>query len=141
MISIKYDSEIFKHLLKKEPKYDTETIPRLSWNQKRFKEDVLTIISNPYCQPCQEAKNQIHALLQVNEELVVEEIIFQDAFGKKNINLEIRDDQTDNLLNHELMERHNKWCVDNSIPRTPYILYNGYHLPNVYEIGDLKYLL
>ncbi len=39
------------------------------------------------------------------------------------------------------IEVMNEWCKEVDIQFTPSIFINGYQLPDVYAIGDLKYFL
>jgi protein-disulfide isomerase len=84
MNSLKADEDVFMTLLKKQPCYETsdfDSIIRFGSPDSKLR---LTILSNPYCNPCAAMHKRIEELLQKMENNISVQYIFS-SFGE-NLN-------------------------------------------------------
>ena len=173
MNSVKANESVFEALLKQQPFYETNdcnSIIRFGNPNSKLQ---LTILSNPYCNPCSKMHKRIEELLQkssnnisvqyilssFNENLdstnkfliaacLIDKTdsamqIFKDWFEKGKL---LRDDyfkdmglQMENPMIEVEFQKHELWKEKNRIRRTPTVLVNGYQLPEIYKIKDLRY--
>ncbi len=69
--------------------------------------------------------------------------ILKDWYSHKNIlkfkqswnmgNISVADDK--------LLKKHEEWCMESNITATPSVFLNGYRVPDIYQIRDLRHLL
>jgi protein-disulfide isomerase len=174
--NFKYNINLFNKLLTEQPKY---TNPDEEWSivlGNVEADNVLTIVSNPYCQPCSKAHKEIEDWLAFNPNLQVR-IVFTSAnlendrntiisrhlmalnnLPDKNLVKKAMHDWYEqkqknyegwnkaypvqlNEMEYNKIDKQKAWCKLAEITATPTLLLNGYRLPDLYQIPDLKYML
>jgi len=173
---IKFNTEIFETLLKKQKAI---TIPPVGLGIDLGKPEAtntLVKVCNPYCGPCSKVHPKIEKLLEANANLKVQVIFttpdLPDEPGYKPVShlLAIADQQQNIIkdalddwyladkkdyesfaakypMNGELsmqgekIRRMEKWCKETGIQYTPTLFFNGYQIPEAYNIEDLAYFL
>ena len=171
--SMKADEAVFTALLKQQPFYETndcESVIRFGNPESKLQ---VTVLSNPYCNPCAKMHKRIEDLLQqVNSDISVQYIlssfkeelnstnkylmaacmnaktgsvmqILNDWFEKGQV---LKDDyfkgmelNMDNPAIEAEFQKHEAWKAKTRLRSTPTILANGYQLPEIYKIEDLRY--
>ncbi|MCO5936921.1 cysteine peptidase family C39 domain-containing protein [Mucilaginibacter sp. RB4R14] len=172
----KYNSDLFNSLLKEQAKY---AMPADDWSivlGNVEAENIITMVSNPYCQPCAVTHKILDEWLNRNKDIQLrlvftannkEEDIktpvtrhlmaLNELPDKSKVKNALRDwyeqKQKDykawanvhpvtlNETKYYKLEKQEEWCKMAEIKATPTILVNGYRLPEVYRIQDIKYLL
>jgi uncharacterized membrane protein len=173
---LKYNSDLFKSLLKEQPKY---AMPADNWSivlGNVEAENVITMVSNPYCQPCAATHHYLDQWLNHNSDIQLRLV-----FTGNNKNEDAKTSVTRHLMalnelpdkrkvKHALhdwygqkqkdynawakahpvtldetkyykLEKQQEWCMMAEVKATPTLMINGYRLPEVYRIQDIKYLL
>ena len=171
----KYNAELFNKMLAEQPKYE---LPNESWSivlGNAAAENIITMISNPYCPPCSKAHANLDTLL--NERANIQaRIIFIANNDERDRNTpitrhlmalnDVADRQTVKQALHDWYEQRQKnyeawakmypvelnangfykidlqreWCEMAGVTATPTLLLNGYRLPDLYQLTDLKYM-
>lgn len=133
-------------------------------------DNVLTMVTNPYCKPCATRHGEITKLLEGNPS-VKYQIIFAATNDEKDIRGEFmrhlfslpiekrspaldawyameekslnkwskQFGTTDDETTKPTVELHQSWCDLAAVSVTPTLYWNGYKLPEVYQIKDLKH--
>lgn len=135
---------------------------------------VLTIVSNPFCQPCAKAHRVIEEWLQTRDDLSVQIILLVNnqpiqkrvaqhllALGMSN-DQEVVREALNNWFNASHLDyetwaiqypveiprkakiafaKQFRWSNNAGIVFTPTLLLDGYKVPAVYELEDLKYVI
>ncbi|GAB2627830.1 hypothetical protein GCM10027035_22910 [Emticicia sediminis] len=135
-------------------------------------EHTLTMVSNPFCQPCSKTHKVIEGLLEYNENLNCQVIfaasnvendkrgivartilsmpIGQQAkalhfwFENEERNVEkwqIKLGFTENKTSQKIIEQHQIWCDKAKVSETPTLYLDGYKVPDLYRLEDLKWML
>jgi uncharacterized membrane protein/glutaredoxin len=172
----KYNSELFYNTLTAQPKY---TQPDEEWSivlGNAEAENIITMVSNPYCPPCAKTHKLLHDLLgqqpglqarivftatNTDEDIktpisrhmmtlnglpdkaIVKQALY-DWYEQKQKNYEAWAKAYPAELNETEYNKINKqkaWCELAEVIATPTMLLNGYRLPSVYQLTDLKYML
>lgn len=172
----KYNPALFKNLLTDQPKYAQ---PAEDWSIVLGNVEagnIITLITNPYCSPCGKAHNQLHDLLEQNQNLqarivftasnhesdirtpvsrhlmalsslankeIVKRALF-DWYRQKQKNYEAWAKKYPvelNELEYNKINKQKAWCRMAEVTATPTILLNGYRLPDMYQLPNLKYML
>ena len=171
----KYNIELFNTMLKDQPKY---ALPDKEWSIVLGNADannVITMVSDPYCQPCSVAHKALEDWLHHNADIqarivftanntdddetrVVRHLMALNALGDKSV--------VENAVNEwygqkqkdykqwagkypiaiteevfAILDKQNAWCQLAEITGTPTVLVNGYQLPDLYQLKDIKYML
>jgi len=162
--------DVLFHFLKQQPYYEVtdEDSVMLAGNPEA--EICLTLVCNPYCNPCAEAHWVIARMLKYNsrikvryvltarrEDLVTPSLYLISSYYKKGgsvfdewyslgvkarkaINLEIENDEDRERAEKEL-SRHAACVSRCEVKWTPTLLINGYMLPSEYTFEDIEYIL
>ena len=131
----------------------------------------LTVLSNPYCQPCAQMHKYLQRLLDagcqiqyvfnyfsedlsnVNKLLIATYFKYgeQEAWnifsgwytGGKNKQAKFFPKEIDasNQLVAEEFERHEKWIETTGFSATPTLLLNGKTLPSIYNVEDIAFMV
>ncbi len=172
----KYNTELFNQMLASQPKY---TQPDEEWSivlGNREAENVITMVSNPYCPPCSKMHKVLDGLLDDRSDLQAR-IVFtgsntdndiktpisrhlvalnemsdktkikqalNDWYEQKQKNYETWAEAYPIALNgveYQKMDKQKAWCEMAEVTATPTMLLNGYRLPDLYQLPDLKYML
>ncbi|RWY48327.1 vitamin K epoxide reductase family protein [Mucilaginibacter gilvus] len=172
----KYNTFLFNKMLTSQPKFNQ---PDEEWSivlGNREANNVITMVSNPYCPPCSITHMLLHQLLEGNDNLQVR-IIFalgnrgndistsvsrhlvalSDVPGPNKLKTALNDwyeqkqkDYTSwakaypvalSGMEIKKIDKQNDWCEKAKVTATPTILLNGYLLPELYRVSDLKYML
>ena len=170
--SIKAKEKIFTSLLNEQPRYQIsfKYSHVLFGNPKASL--LVTVLTNPHCNPCAIMHERIAKLLKENKHILVQ-YIFSSFSSELEVSAryliavsqqksaEERDDiytewfkkgktdkekffvkhpvnMEDNVAIEEL-NQHNIWIKESQLHATPTILVNGYKLPEIYQLEDLKY--
>jgi len=167
--SLKADEDVFKALLKKQPYYDTSDCDSIISFGNPDSKLRLTILTNPYCNPCAKMNQRLEELLKLvgnnisvryilssfNEDLkstnkyliaaFLAELttIFNDWFEKGR---DQRDDyfkdmslDMENPKIEDEFQKHEAWIKKTQIKGTPTVLINGFQLSESYKIEDLRF--
>jgi len=169
--AFKYNSDLFNKMLTDQPKYalpDTDCC--IMMGDERA-ENIFTLVSNPNCPPCAKTHQVMEELLNHNGNIQARIIFttdrnhpvssrlmalnalpdkkiviraMHDWYEKKQKNVEewqaaypVELDQND----ISKLDRQKDWCTFAEITFTPTLLLNGYRLPHLYALSDLKYML
>lgn len=170
--SIKSKFSVFNSLLQEQPKYPISTDLGLLVGNKASS-NIITIISNPHCDPCSRLHSTIKNLLNNNGKYQIQFLL--TSFNKEleeSCHLWIAMHQTNTpeafiefmddwynygrynykeyyqkyatlIKNRQVYEKYNQqkeWLTKNLITKTPTILFNGYILPEQYELKDLIHI-
>ncbi|WP_165877861.1 cysteine peptidase family C39 domain-containing protein [Pedobacter psychrotolerans] len=170
----KYDQALFHQALTNQPRYAvTEELMPITLGNPNA-ENVITMVSNPFCGPCAKAHKTLNDWLQVREDFRLN-VIFslndndQDrtnvathltALGRSKVSGQVGEiirewyesekKSKDFMRKYPLetdqkvlqaIENQKQWCSMAEIQFTPTIFINGYQLPEIYMIEDIKYLL
>lgn len=171
LAQIKYKPTIIGALLSKEKSFDcSENTSHIVFGNKdaNYK---LTIMSNPYCQPCAEMHKYLQRLLDagcqiqyvfnyfseelsdVNKLLIAAYFkygvqkawkVFSDwyAGGKiKQAKFFSKEIDANNTVVAEEFERHEKWIETTGFSATPTLLLNGKTLPSIYNVEDIAFMV
>lgn len=171
LAQIKYKPTIISALLSKEKSFDcSENTSHIVFGNKdaNYK---LTIMSNPYCQPCAEMHKYLQRLLDagcqiqyvfnyfseelsdVNKLLIAAYFkygaqkvwkVFSDWYaGGKVKQAKFFDKELDanNPVVEEEFERHEKWIETTGFSATPTLLLNGKTLPSIYNVEDIAFMV
>jgi uncharacterized membrane protein len=172
----KYNPRLFESLLLNQPRFAQ---PGEEWSivlGNAGADNIITMVTNPYCSPCGNAHRQLHDLLEQNSNLQAR-IIFTASnedgdiqtpvsrhlmtlhglADKEVVKNALSDWYEQKQKNYqawtktypvELKEtEYNKineqkaWCEMAEITATPTFLLNGYRLPGLYQLPNLKYML
>lgn len=170
----KYNTELFDKLLNDKPKYST---PDKDWSVvlgNPEASNVVTMVSNPYCNPCTKAHQLLSELINSANNIqvrivfigsqrdknkrheIVAHLMALDALGDSEITEQALTEWYTQksftqwtkkypvTVNENIMQKLEKqleWCFMAGVKATPTILVNGFELPAIYQINDLKYLL
>ncbi|HEY8930481.1 MAG TPA: cysteine peptidase family C39 domain-containing protein [Mucilaginibacter sp.] len=172
----KYNTELFTNTVTAQAKY---TQPDDEWcivlgNVEA--NNIITMVSNPYCPPCSKMHKALDELLDNNGNIQA-----RIVFTANNTDDDIKTPVTRHLMalnegadkalvkkalhdwyeqkqksyeawakvypvqlneaNFYKLERQHEWCKLAEVSATPTMLLNGYRLPELYQIADLKYML
>ena len=162
--------DVLFHFLKQQPYYEVtdEDSAMLAGNPEA--EICLTLVCNPYCNPCAEAHRVIARMLKNNtrikvryvltarrEDLVTPSLYLISSYYKKGgsvfdewysldvkarkaVNVEIEDAE-DRKRAEEELSRHGKCVSRCNVKWTPTLLINGYVAPSEYSYEDIEYIL
>lgn len=172
----KYNSELFNRMLKDQPKFTT---PDDEWSLVLGNveaENVITMVTNPYCPPCAKTHLLLDELIGKNGNIQAR-IVFtadnteadrktpvarhlmalNDLADKSIVKKAMHDWYEQKQKNYEswakiypvtLIEENFKkidkqkaWCDVAEVAATPTLLVNGYKLPDIYQLPDLRYML
>ncbi|MDP9047328.1 MAG: thioredoxin domain-containing protein, partial [Bacteroidota bacterium] len=172
----KYNTELFNQMLTAQPKY---TQPDEEWSivlGNREAENVITMVSNPYCPPCAKMHKVLDELLEERGNLQAR-IVFtanntdtdiktpvsrhlvalnempdktkvkqalNDWYEQKQKNYDAWAKEYPVALNgieYDKIDKQKAWCELAEVTATPTMLLNGYRLPDLYQLPDLKYML
>jgi protein-disulfide isomerase len=163
-------------MLKDQPKYP---LPAEEWSIVLGNADasnIITMVSNPYCQPCGTAHAALEEWLHHNPDTqarivftadntdtdekteVVRHLMALNLLPDKHIVEQALNDwyaqkQKDyktwakahpvnlNKENFTVLDKQIAWCQLAEIKATPILLVNGYQLPDLYQLKDIKYML
>jgi predicted double-glycine peptidase/uncharacterized membrane protein len=172
----KYNIDFFNKVLVEQPKY---ALPDEEWcillgNVEA--NHIITLVTNPYCEPCArmhalldellakngnlqarivlsikdteiESKTSVgHLLMALNsleDKCKVREAL-HNWYGRKQKNYEAWAKNYPMELSvgeYDKIDKQNAWCQMAEITGTPTLMLNGYRLPNLYQLQDLKYML
>ena len=169
--NFKYNTELFNKLLTEQPKYalPAEECSILLGNTEA--QNIVTLVTNPNCPPCAEAHHLLNELLEQNDNIQARIIFktdhdnpisrhlmalnslpdkeiakqaLHDWYEKKQKNYEAWAKAYPVKLNETEfynLDRQNDWCQLADITFTPTLLLNGYRIPQLYQIPDLRYML
>jgi uncharacterized membrane protein len=174
--TFKYNTELFNVQLTIQPKY---TLPDEEWSiilGNVEANNVITMVTNPYCQPCAQTHKLLDELLNQNDN-VQARVVFMASNSETDIKTPVTRhmmalyDLPDKTIVREAMhdwykqkqksyetwakaypveikeagffkiDRQREWCNMGKITATPVLLLNGYRLPDLYQLPDLKYML
>lgn len=170
--AIKSNFSVFISLLQEQHRNEINTSLGLTIGDLTSS-NMITIISNPHCDPCsklhptikkllknkgnyqiqfiltsfnKELETSCHLWIAMHQQSTTEDFIdFMDDWynnGRYNYQEYYRKNTT--LINnhrvHEEYNRQKEWLKKTSITNTPTILFNGYTLPEQYELKDLIFL-
>ena len=174
--TFKYNAELFNQVLTAQPRYAQ---PDEEWSivlGNVEANNIITMVTNPYCQPCAKMHKQLNELLQQNGD-VQARIIFTATNNEDDPKTplsrhlmalnDLKDKRIVEKAMHDWYERKQKdyeawakdypielketeyhkidkqfaWCQVAEVAVTPTILLNGYPLPQIYRLPDLKYML
>jgi len=172
----KYNAELFNKMLTEQPKY---TLPDEGWSivlGNAEAENIITMVSNPYCPPCSKTHQLLDDLLNERVDLQAR-IVFtanndegdfktpisrhlmalNDAGDKHQIKKALHDWYEQKQKSYEAwariypvelkesgfykIDKQHDWCKMAEVTATPTLLLNGYRLPDLYRLSDLKYML
>ncbi|MGN6395261.1 MAG: vitamin K epoxide reductase family protein [Mucilaginibacter sp.] len=172
----KYNAELFNRMLTDQPKFTT---PDDEWSLVLGNveaENVITMVSNPYCPPCSKTHLMLDELLEKNGNIQAR-IVFtadntetdrktpvarhlmalHDLPDKSIVKKAMHDWYEQKQKDYEswakvypvtLIEKSFKkldqqkaWCEVAEVAATPTLLVNGYKLPDIYQLPDLRYML
>ncbi|WP_428330736.1 vitamin K epoxide reductase family protein [Mucilaginibacter sp.] len=172
----KYNTELFTKLLTEQPKYAT---PDEEWSivlGNVEANNIITMVSNPYCQPCSKMHEILIELMEQRGDLQA-----RIVFATTNTDDDIRTPVSRHLMAlnqlkdksivqnalHDWYEQKQKdyptwakaypvqlneadfykldkqsnWVRMAEVTATPTMLLNGYRVPDLYQLPDLKYML
>ncbi|SHM55080.1 cysteine peptidase family C39 domain-containing protein [Mucilaginibacter sp. OK098] len=172
----KYNTDLFNNTLTAQPKYAQ---PDDAWSivlGNVEAENIITMVSNPYCGPCAKAHNELAELLEHRDDIQA-----RIVFTANNTDEDIKTPVSRHLMAlnanpdktivkqalHDWYEQKQKsyeawakvypvqlveadfhkldkqktWCEMAEVTFTPTMLLNGYRLPDLYQLPDLKYML
>ncbi|QEC77651.1 vitamin K epoxide reductase family protein [Mucilaginibacter ginsenosidivorax] len=174
--TFKYNVELFNNMLKAQPRY---AMPAEDWSivlGNAEANNIITMVTNPYCQPCSKTHQVLDNWLNQNPNLQAR-IIFTANNNDSDIKTPVSrhlmalnklTDKT--IVKHALhdwygqkqksydawakaypvqlnetefykIDQQKAWCQMAEVTATPALLLNGYRLPNIYQLPDLKYML
>ena len=172
----KYNVELFNAILTGQPKY---TLPDEAWSivlGNADAENIITMVSNPYCPPCSTTHKLLDELLNERADLQAR-IVFtanndendrktpisrhlmalNDTVDKTTIKKALHDWYEQKQKSYEAwaevypvhlneseyhkIDKQHAWCEMAEVTATPTLLLNGYRLPDLYLLADLKYML
>jgi uncharacterized membrane protein len=172
--NFKYNTEIFNKLLNDKPRYIT---PEREWsivlgNPEAL--NVITMVSNLYCNPCAQAHKLLEEWLSSANNIQVRVVFVagsadndkrrEAAMQLMTINAAGDKEKTEQALSDwynrktdaewmkkypvtvdaavaEKLNKQTHWCEMAEIHATPTIVVNGFELPHIYQVSDLKYML
>jgi len=172
----KYNAELFNKMITQQPRY---ALPDESWSivlGNAEAENVITMVSNPYCSPCSQTHKLLDELLSERADIQAR-IVFtannderdrrtpisrhlmalNDTAGKPTIKKALHDWYEQKQKSYEAwalvypvelkesgfykLDKQHEWCQMAEVTATPTLLLNGYRLPDLYQLPDLKYML
>jgi uncharacterized membrane protein len=169
LFRIKRDPEIFNHLLKAQRSVETLPLPiefRLGQEHAPIQ---MTIVTNPYCEPCMKAHEQLVPLMErMGEQLSItfrfftefnvhdKATIFARHFLSLSPDLQAKAFSDWIHLNNyaawselypveisdeanSVLREHKIWCDWAHIAKTPTVFLNGYEMPALYGLSDWVY--
>jgi uncharacterized membrane protein len=168
--NFKYNTELFDKMLTDQPKYalPAEEWSIVLGNVEA--NNIITMATNPFCGPCAKTHKLLDELLEHNDN-VQARIVFatgnsevsrhmmalNELSDKKIIKQALHDWYEQKQKNYQAwakdypvqldeteaykLEKQKDWCKMASITGTPTLLLNGYLLPQLYQLPDLKYML
>lgn len=162
--------DVLLHFLKQQPHYEVgdEDSTLVAGNPEA--KICLTLVCNPYCNPCAEAHKVIARMLKNNrrikvryvltarkEHLVLPSLYLISSYYKKGgsvfdewFSMDVKTrkamvPEADQIEDRALAEKElarNAECVSKcQVKWTPTLLINGYELPSEYSFDDLEYIL
>lgn len=167
----KYNKDLFNKLLEEQTQYKLleESASLILGNPEA--ENVVTMVSNPYCQPCAKAHKILDEWLN-NSNNIKLQVVFSthtDGDAKTKVashlislrNANVKDALNDwyeaenksysawannyplkeEASSKELLNLHKEWCEITDITATPTIFFNGRRLPSPYKPEDIKYII
>lgn len=173
---LKYNTGLFNNMLKNQPQY---ALPDEDWSivlGNTEAANIITMVSDPYCSPCNKTHQQLSEWLSSGQDLQVR-IVFTAGNDENNLktpvvrHLMALNELPDkslvekalhnwyaqkekkyeswskaypvqlNEINYYKLDKQNAWCQLAEIKATPTLLVNGFRLPEVYQLQDIKYLL
>ena len=172
----KYNADLFGKLLIDQPKYAQ---PDEEWSVvlgNAEADNIITMVTNPYCPPCAKTHKLLHELLEQRNDLqarivftadntdndlktpVSRHIMSLHALSDKDIVKQAMYDwyeqkQKDydawakvypvklNEAEYNKINKQKAWCEMAEIKGTPTMLLNGYVIPDMYRLNDLKYMI
>lgn len=170
----RHNEELFMLTLTNQQRYETddELKPIILGNPQSQK--IITIASNPFCEPCGRAHSFLDEWLNQRTDLQVQIILSIDAessqlrIAQHMITLGLLNDKNivrralkdwyrqDKKVYESWSERYpvlirrtaevaclaqQRWSEEAEVIFTPAIFVNGYKLPELYQLEDLKYLI
>jgi uncharacterized membrane protein len=167
----KYNSELFNKTLTGQPKYTLPGEEWCIVLGNAEADNIFTIATNPYCPPCAKTHQLLDELLHQNDNLQARIIFKSDLSNpvsrhlmalnqlpdKKIVKQALHDwyehkhktyeswakvypVQLDEAESYKL-DKQRDWCQLADITFTPTLLLNGYRMPDLYRLPDLKYML
>ena len=172
----KYNAELFNKILTEQPKF---TLPDESWSivlGNTEAQNIITMVSNPYCPPCSKTHKLLDDLLNERSDLQAR-IVFtannderdrktpitrhlmalNDATDKATIKRALHDWYEQKQKSYEAwahiypvelkesgfykIDKQHDWCEMAEVTATPTLLLNGFRLPELYQLADLKYMM
>ena len=171
LLHIKHNKEVKDFLFSKEKDYkNNEATSRIVFGNLHS-EYTVTILSNPYCEPCAKMHTQMQAILDAggkvqyvfsyfSEEMsdinklliatyfqkgkdVAWKVLSEWYHGGKNKGMSFFAEtlSTDSSLVVEEFRHHNEWREETKFTSTPTILFNGKTLPSAYSINDIVFII
>jgi uncharacterized membrane protein/thiol-disulfide isomerase/thioredoxin len=172
----KYNAELFNRMLTDQPKFTT---PDDEWSLVLGNveaENVITMVTNPYCPPCAKTHLLLDELIEKNGNVQARIIFTADntdtdrktpvarhlmalhnlpdkSIVKKAMHDWYEQKQKDygswakiypvTLIeeNFKKLDKQKAWCDVAEVAATPTLLVNGYKLPDIYRLPDLRYML
>lgn len=170
----KYNSKLFNETLKEQKRqellHESDTI--ILGNAEA--ENTITIVSNPYCQPCSKAHKVLNEWLSEKESFKLQ-FVFTGNNDDKDPRTKVARhlhqlDKEDTASvkramhdwyehkyksfeswveaypvrdhgNFPCLEKQKAWCDSARIEGTPTIFLNGYQLPGLWQLEDIKYFI
>lgn len=173
--SLKINNDVFKAKLRSQRLYDVDkNTSSILFGNKEAK-NLITIVSNPHCEPCAIIHEHIKNLLgRVGDKICIQYIFSSFSpdlessskfliavFLSEDISLETRYQIYDEWFEYGKLDpesffkkytiscqeyliekenmKHRDWRIMAQISSTPTILFNGYKLPDEYNIDDIAY--
>lgn len=172
----KYNTLLFNKLLAEQPRYE---VPGDEWSIALGNPDadnVITMVSNPYCPPCAKTHKMLDEFIEQNPNLqarivftanntdndiktpVSRHLMALNALEDKTVIKNALHDwyeqkQKDYLawaeiypvevteVDSDKLDKQKDWCQTAEVTFTPTLLLNGYRLPDLYQLPDLRYML
>jgi uncharacterized membrane protein len=172
----KYNTLLFHKLLAEQPRHE---VPGDEWSialGNPEADNVITMVSNPYCPPCAETHKILDEFIAQNPNLqarivftanntdndirtpVSRHLMALNGLTDKTIIKHALNDwyeqkQQDykewakvypikvNEADYQCLDKQKVWCQTAEITFTPTLLLNGYRLPDLYQLPDLRYML
>lgn len=166
-LAVLYRLNVFEYLLEREAKVESIESELVIHNENIESDYEVIIVSNLFCPNCK----KIYPILQKISSLAIVKLVFvvnslneQDVLlshqllsyyaergweqtvqalvnWSNSMNKKRFEGQNITRKGRELFEQQQAYCKKNSFSFTPAIIVNGHLLPDVYQIGDLEYML
>jgi len=168
----KNNDALFKKILTEQPSFGLPNPEYSIVLGNPASKNVITIVSNPYCNPCSAAHKTLDKWLSVTDDLQIRVILTKGSDEKVARHLIALNNQGDAklikqalndwykqskkdypawakkypaILDSEdcdtMLQQQSDWCTNANVQFTPFVIVNGYQLPESYLLEDLQYLI